>query len=213
MEVCMKWWNNGAKTVRSSESPGENYVPGRLTFKRSSPTQETRDKVSKSLIGNIPWNKGVKTGPEPAHVREKKKFSALARGASPWNVGRKSWSKGLTAEDPRVGAIFEKQKGQKRTGNFVTGPSHPNWNPERREYRRYLEKVRNLSEANYAEHIDIINPNRHPRTLAGVPGGYQLDHKISAKLGFKNGTKPEEIASVENLQMLPWRENIMKGWK
>lgn len=81
------------------------------------------------------------------------------------------------------------------------------------EYIRYKNRVTKLTEQTYQKHIDILNPNRYPRTLAGVEGGYHLDHIIPVKYAFDNNWKPEKVAKLENLQILPWRENIQKGNK
>lgn len=83
--------------------------------------------------------------------------------------------------------------------------------PNRPKYKQYQRDVFRLTEENYVKDIDSINPLRAPRTLAGVSGGYQLDHIISIRYGFDNGIDPKIIASSENLQMLPWSENIKKG--
>lgn len=40
------WWNNGEKMIRSKDKPGDDWVIGAL-----SPTQETRQKMSKCRIG------------------------------------------------------------------------------------------------------------------------------------------------------------------
>jgi hypothetical protein len=47
----------------------------------------------------------------------------------------------------------------------------------------------------------------------GEDGAYTLDHIVSLKKGFKEGIPAEQIGHIENLQMLPWEENITKGWK
>jgi 5-methylcytosine-specific restriction endonuclease McrA len=65
----------------------------------------------------------------------------------------------------------------------------------------------------YNENIDIINPERHPRTLCGVEGGWQLDHIIPIKECFDRGIPPREAASLTNLRMLPWKENLMRQYK
>jgi ribosomal protein L37AE/L43A len=92
----------------------------------------------------------------------------------------------------------------------MTGPNHPRWNPNKELYKRFLYQVQRLTEETYFKNIDIINPERHIRTLCGVEGGYQLDHKISIKSGFELGMSPLELADISNLQMLPWETNRNK---
>lgn len=78
------------------------------------------------------------------------------------------------------------------------------------QYNDYKNKARRLTEKTYAIHKDKINPNNYPRTLCGVDGGYQLDHIISVVDCYKNGISIEECASLENLQMLSWIDNLGK---
>lgn len=92
----------------------------------------------------------------------------------------------------------------------LRGKKHPNFNPTKTDYMMYMSKVRTITEKNYNNHIDEINPNRHQRTLCGVDGGYQLDHILSIKNGFEQGILPSIIAAKENLQMLPWKDNRTK---
>ena len=80
-----------------------------------------------------------------------------------------------------------------------------------REYKKYRGKVNRMSEKTYVEHIDIINPNRHPRTISGVDGGYQLDHIKPVRQCFEEGISIQEASSLDNLRMLPWRDNIMRN--
>ena len=79
------------------------------------------------------------------------------------------------------------------------------------EYKKYSGRVHRLTKKIYEEHKGEINPNDYPRGLAGEPSVYHLDHIVSIRYGFDNNIPPEEIAKKENLQMLPWRENISKG--
>ncbi len=83
--------------------------------------------------------------------------------------------------------------------------------PNTKEYVRYRNKVHRLTKTVYQQFKEEINPNDYKRTVAGVSGGYHLDHKMSIKHGFLNNIKPEQLAVKENLQMLPWRDNISKG--
>ena len=81
------------------------------------------------------------------------------------------------------------------------------------EYRKFRNRVANLTEYVYNENMSKINPNNYMRTLAGIDGGYHLDHIISCREGFDKGYTPEQISDVTNLQMLPWRDNVVKGKK
>lgn len=81
------------------------------------------------------------------------------------------------------------------------------------EYQKYRNRVSVLTEKVYAENMDTINPNGYVRGLAGVPGAYHLDHVVPIRYGFDNGMTEEEISSVGNLQMLPWKANVTKGKK
>jgi len=79
------------------------------------------------------------------------------------------------------------------------------------EYKRYCNRVHRLSKRIYEQFKHEINPNDYPRGLAGEHGVYHLDHIVSIRYGFDNNLLPEEVACKENLQMLPWKENISKG--
>lgn len=82
-------------------------------------------------------------------------------------------------------------------------------------YQKYRMKVDYLTSRNYKKFKHIINPKNLPRVSAGVGkqrGGYQVDHIVSIKRGFLDNIPPEIIAHVDNLQMLNWRDNIIKGW-
>jgi len=217
IEKGAKWWNNGESNRRSVDCPGEGWSSGRLYFKRISPSEETRKKMSVSLKGKLSWNKGLKN-PYSEETIAKMSESAkarAARGILPDNTGRVSWNKGLTADtDERVMKYANAQRGQVREGNYLSGANNPNWNDEYTQtaFDKYAYKVRRLTEATYEKNKDTINPNGHPRARAGVEGGYQLDHIVSVKHGFDNGIPPEEIASIENLQMLTWEDNRAKGY-
>lgn len=85
--------------------------------------------------------------------------------------------------------------------------------PETPEYTRYKNLVHRLSEKVYQENKHIINPNDYPRTLAGVDGGWQLDHIIEVRFGFDNDIPAEVLCEVDNLRMLPWQKNLARNKK
>lgn len=49
--------------------------------------------------------------------------------------------------------------------------------------------------------------------LCGVDGAYQLDHIIPIKFGFDNNICPWVIGHIDNLQIIPWMDNLIKGDK
>lgn len=116
----------------------------------------------------------------------------------------KSYNKGIkkTEEHKR------KLRG-KRTS--MEGDKNPNWKEKTPIFHKYRNRVYVLTEKTYSENIDILNPERYPRTLCGVNDGWQLDHIKSIKKCFEEGLTPEEAASLLNLQMLPWKENLLKS--
>lgn len=77
-------------------------------------------------------------------------------------------------------------------------------------YKRYANKVHKLTQKIYEENVDTINPYGYVRTLCGVEGGYQLDHIIPIRHGFDNNIPPEELSKVDNLRMIPWKQNLLK---
>jgi len=93
----------------------------------------------------------------------------------------------------------------------MCGDGNPNWSPTTQEFKRYKNKVHQLSHKIYQQNKTLINPENHPRTLAGVKEGWQLDHIKSIKQCFEEGVPPEQASSVGNLQMLPWENNIAKS--
>lgn len=81
------------------------------------------------------------------------------------------------------------------------------------EYKKYYGRVYRLSEKVYNDNIDTINPNMYTRGLCGVDGAYQLDHIVPVRFGFDHDIPPEIIADVNNLQLITWKENLLKSNK
>jgi hypothetical protein len=104
---------------------------------------------------------------------------------------------------------------QQRTANVAKKGfgSRTTRNPLIKEYTKYARTVHALSHKIYEQNINIINPENHPRTLCGVKDGWQLDHIVPIKECFQKGMTPEEAASITNLRMLPWYDNLMRQYK
>lgn len=109
-----------------------------------------------------------------------------------------------------VGTINNSAENARKRAKTYIGPKHPRWNPNKKAFAEYAHKVRRITEETYKQNINLINPDNLPRTLCGVEGGYQLDHKISIKWGFLHSVNPKIIGNISNLQMIPWIENRKK---
>lgn len=209
-----KWWNDGKVNRRSVECPGSNFTLGRIPYPRKPLSEKTKEKIKESNKGKPPWNKG-KTQIYSEETLEKMKKAK--ENYIPWNKGIRGiipWNRGLNADDDcRVKSYQQKQKGQMREGNYVTGEKHPQYREDTSEYKKYRQKVDLLTEKNYVKYKNFINPDNKPRTLCGVDGGYQLDHIYPVCGGFINNIPPEDIAKLENLRIIPWEENLEKSNK
>ena len=73
-------------------------------------------------------------------------------------------------------------------------------------FKKYKLLVYKLTEKQNIKSLD----NYDKRGKAGVQGAYHLDHKFSINEGFKQGIEPEIIANINNLEFIPWEENIKK---
>lgn len=79
----------------------------------------------------------------------------------------------------------------------------------RSDFNNYSLLVRKLTEINYKNYKEIINP-------LGLHRGchtYHLDHKISIYDGFLYNIDPYIISSIENLEMLYYTDNLSKNKK
>lgn len=152
-------------------------------------SQEWRDKLSAS-------NKRVWENPE---------YKAKMRHL--FSEGHKGTTKPLEVRKK----ISDAQIGVPKPTSGVRGSKHHRWNPNKSEFKQYRRMVQSLTEKNYRAHRQVINPQGYPRTKCGIEGGYQLDHKTSVREGFEKKIPACELAHINNLQMLSWRENRRKG--
>lgn len=75
----------------------------------------------------------------------------------------------------------------------------------RKEFYRYKSVVLYLTQKNKNKIVEGYKTG-----LAGTEGAYHVDHNYSIKDGFQNKVSPLVIGHIENLRMIPWRENISK---
>jgi hypothetical protein len=125
---------------------------------------------------------------------ENAKRLALLRPAVPWNKGLKGsqvpWNKGLKKqESPDILARED--------------PAYSN-------FKKYRNRVAVRTRKTYEQYKSEINPNSLPIGKCGIEGAHQVDHIVTVREGFERGIAIEEISAKENLQVIPWLENIQK---
>jgi hypothetical protein len=110
----------------------------------------------------------------------------------------------------RDGDKDEQQKAVERrnaTKLGVTVEEYRNYNFIDEPKERYYKQVWLITERNYQEYKDEIDPQnlRSPK--------YHLDHKFSVIRGYYEQVPPEIIGSKHNLEILPSSENSRKSGK
>ncbi len=80
-----------------------------------------------------------------------------------------------------------------------------------KEFRRYHAAVIRKTNKIYKEFKDTINPDNLSRGKQGKNNNYHLDHIIPINICWKNKISVELCSSLENLKIIPWRDNISKN--
>lgn len=100
----------------------------------------------------------------------------------------------------------QRMKGIAKRNGYQTYEEYRESLPEWKAYKIDVWRLTNKQPLHLLENYD-------KRGVNGEEGAYTLDHKVSIRKGFLENIPAEKIANIENLQMLPWEENITKGWK
>ena len=170
--------------------------------------QEIVKKSKATLLKN-----GVRSGRKPAKTLEKTcQQCKIAFKVKDTKIGRATkYCNNTCYRESKKGKILPylvcKDRSYMKTKEYSIAKSKP----DTPAYTRYKNKVYKLSEQTYVKYKDKINPNGYPRTLCGVDGGWQLDHIKSVRQCFDEKISPEHASNLNNLTMLPWKENLLKG--
>ena len=78
--------------------------------------------------------------------------------------------------------------------------------PEKEMYKR------NVWRLTYQNDLTVLE-NWDKRGRCGVKGAYQLDHIYPISKGYENKIPPEKLAQMDNLRMIPWKQNLLKSNK
>lgn len=119
-----------------------------------------------------------------------------------------AWNKGKTENINNIGTLSyeQKMKGIAKRNGFNSYEEYRDSLPEWKKYRIDVLRITKQQPLHLLENYDKRGVNGHP-------GVYTLDHKVSIRKGFNQGIPAEQIGHISNLEMLPWEQNITKGWK
>lgn len=98
------------------------------------------------------------------------------------------------ANNPKVKQLLEKLN--------ISADEYHNMMPEREKYYKAVWRVTKRQPLHMLENFE-----HRGRTT------YHLDHKMSIIYGFLNNIPADIIGHIDNLQMLPYKENLKKGGK
>jgi len=90
---------------------------------------------------------------------------------------------------------------------YDTYESYMNDLGARKKYYAAVRKITRQQDISILENYDKL------RGLCGVEGAYQLDHIISVSVGYEQSISPEILGSISNLQIIPWKDNLIKSNK
>jgi len=161
-------------------------------------SEETKKKISKTLTGRIPWNKGKKTGIVPSNVfkkghknyllnhseETKKKISETLAGRVPWNKGIKT---GLVTE-----SVFKK--------------GYKPWN---KGFGDRAEKSRMRALSEYKEwRKEALLRDGHTCQLCGASGSSVALHVDHYPISFSELVQINNVTSVEEAIKCPAMWNL-----
>lgn len=75
------------------------------------------------------------------------------------------------------------------------------------DFELYYRQVWKFTQRQPLHQLDLFEK----RGLAGIEGAHHVDHKISIKYGFINNIPPYIVGNINNLEMLPWIDNVYKS--
>lgn len=166
--------------------------------RRANPVRHSDEvKAKRSIAVKKAWDEGRKTVYEGQRERVANLYKM--RGAA--------WNKGLDITDPRVAKYADAQRGVCRSDSKpIIAFNDPIYN----DFKKYRNRVATRTQHNYRDNKEKINPNDLQLGKAGIDGAHHIDHIISVRYGFEHGIPVDLIAAPENLQVIPWIENMQK---
>ena len=88
---------------------------------------------------------------------------------------------------------------------------YPDYLDFRKEEAAYGPAVRNLTKKNYRRFKSILNPHNRLIAPSGTVGGHHIDHIVPISLCWRCKVSIQDAAAPENLQIVPWKINLLRG--
>jgi len=166
---------------------------------RTYPNRKSNTKVGKFLpfTRNCPNCKTELQYCSKYSVNRANRTGALCNSCSAYKYN-KVWGSVITEE--------HKKKMRATKAGFSSWKEYVQRYPKKKQYKAEVWKI------TYQQELTGL-PNWDSRGRCGVDGAYQLDHIVSIDAGWKNGISPQDIGHIENLIMLPWKDNLLKSNK
>lgn len=114
------------------------------------------------------------------------------------------WNKGKT------GVQVPWNKGK---GGYTGTPRRKISEAEYEDYSRYKRAVYSASRKTYKLNEVALNPDGKLLGRCGTKDAYQIDHLIPISTGYLHKIPVTSMSIVENLQILPWKDNLKKSNK
>ena len=141
-----------------------------------------------------------------ANSSKRKKLSSKTAKKLFWSGDNPYYDKWCSAlSEAGKGKKFSDETILKRAATLCGYESVEDYLAALPEYTKYKRTVRRITNQQPLETLE--NFDKRGRET------YHLDHIISIAEGFRTNILAEKIGHISNLQMLPWKENIKKGWK
>jgi len=161
--------------------------------------EKNKSKCNKCQNKNqVPWNVGI-----PMKEESKIKSSKNKVGKCFQSENYKNWLKenspfkGKGKDSIVIKKILEKEN--------IT---YEEYLMSYKHFKDYKKKVYLIT---YQQPIHILKNSDKIRGRSGNYGVYQLDHIVSIKEGYDKKISPEIIGNINNLQFIPWEENLKKS--
>ncbi len=143
----------------------------------------------------IPWNKGIKTGPNPEHSRKMK-------GKIPWNKGLKGWTNNGGFKKGHKG--FNTIEGNKKISDAMKGRDVW-WLKGKKLSKEHREKMR-LSHLGAKNHFYGKKHKQESKTQMGITRkGKYIGEKV---WNWKGGITPINIKIRNSPEGIFWRKSV-----